>query len=174
MSIPLFLFFSVCLLFEIRVRIEEIPRVRPVCSGCEYSLEGLPDRGVCPECGLVYEPLAPSRQVESLAYRPGALTYWAVCVVLLLVFEVSGIGRYVYGWGVIQSYLNDGYRLDVATNAAFLRELSRGGGYFGEMVISWWIGCTPLIGLMARGRARYTALAAGTLGFVLAVFLAGL
>lgn len=54
------------------------------CPHCRYCLEGLPDAGLCPECGTHYEP-AP-RPTLVVALRPGrfpaALAAIAVCAAM--------------------------------------------------------------------------------------------
>ena len=173
MSIPLLLFFSAWLLFEFRVREEQIRPLYPECAHCRYDLKGLPDTGLCPECGERYLPTRPVRQVEHFVYRRGTVGYWLVCVALAAAFEYWEVGQLLFAWGTIQSYLDDGYRLDVATNAAWKRDLARGGAYFGQWVGSWWIGCTPIIGLMCRGWKRYAALVVGTTIAMSTVILLG-
>src|SRR5262245_59421696 len=54
------------------------------CIACGYSLEGLPERGVCPECGI---PIARSRDVGP-PLRP-ALCDGAVGRVYLAVFVAA-------------------------------------------------------------------------------------
>ena len=81
---------------------------------------------------------------------------------------------HVFAWGTIRSYLDDGYRLDVAANAAMKLEWEQGAVYWGQWIGAWWFGCTPIVGLMCRGRKRYVALLVGTIIALATVFLLGL
>lgn len=175
MSLPLFLFFSLWLLFELKTFEEEVEPIDPACGSCGYSLRGLPGEGVCPECGRRY---LPSRHVnvkqnERIVYRRGTIVYWLVCALLVGALEYWEVGVHLYAWGTIRGYLDDGYRIDVARNAAFKRELASGGVYLGWWLGSWWFGVTPIIGLMCRGWRRYVALAVGSVAMLAVIVVMG-
>ena len=172
MSVLLFLLCSACLLFETQPFTDRVRVLDPVCEFCKYSLRGLPDHGRCPECGEFYSnPWRRVRQVEKLVFRRGVWRFWLFALAAVILYESTGLGACVFAHRVIQSYLDDGYPIEVATNAAFKRELSNGGEVVGQVLGGLWLGASPLLGLVATGLRRYVLLVGGA---VVALFLVSL
>ena len=157
MGVVLFVLFGVLVLFEHRT-VEVVNRADPACPGCGYCLGGLPPRGLCPECGGQYFPEPASRPVDRLGLRAGVLPFLIVALATVIVYEATGIGRWLYAQGVIQSYLDAGYRPEVAVNAAFKRELARGGADGVQALGGSWLGVSPMLALMPPGGPRYAVL----------------
>ncbi|MFG0313897.1 MAG: hypothetical protein ACF8LL_06910, partial [Phycisphaerales bacterium] len=72
------------LLFRlIVVRIETVVVERPCainCRSCSYDLTGLADVGVCPECGVPYQPVVSEPSTRIVVHRDRA----AACAVNLV------------------------------------------------------------------------------------------
>jgi hypothetical protein len=69
----------------------------PSCPGCGFSLQGLADRGACPECGSAYDPsnafaLIPPSTLRSLVHG-GAPLAWGLLLTLVLWLIGAWSGR---------------------------------------------------------------------------------
>lgn len=173
MNVFLFIVFSIFSLVENRTIINDSGLANPRCTHCRYSLRGLPGEGLCPECG---QPYHPSKQVttrERIALRRGALPFWLFCLVAFALLLTTRAGERLYAWSTIKSYLDDGYRLDVATNAAFKRELRNGAALGAQWFAEWWFACSPLLCVLLRGWRRYPAFILGALAILAFLLWAG-
>jgi hypothetical protein len=174
MAYSIFFLFSGVLLLELRTFEDRVRVLDPICEYCRYSLRGLPNEGRCPECGESYDPYRRVRQVERLAFRRGVLWYWLFALAAMLVFELTDAGTRLYAHDIIQSYRDDGYSLEVATNAAFKRELGQGRAFVGQWVGAWWFGVSPLLGRMFQGRTRCAVLVGGGVVVLFLIRVSGL
>lgn len=69
------------------------PRADPHCGHCGFSLTGLPDHGLCPECGTDYDP----RRSYWLLQAPSAsASFWHFAEILLvgIAIVIAGITAY--------------------------------------------------------------------------------
>ncbi len=79
------------------------PRIEPHCDHCGFPLRGLPEEGVCPECGTAYTPTSASRLQTPPSVGEALTTLlapWFVLGGVALVAMISGGARLRWG-GII-------------------------------------------------------------------------
>lgn len=159
--------------------VREVARERPMgdsCEGCGYSLRGLPESGVCPECGGAYVGNGTERVVQRgwslTVVRPGLLVFTLVFVLAVGVWPELARGSIVR-WIEAEALIHRGYRQDVAWRAVTLGPTYRYGRHGGALAPQA-IGAAflPLVGrLPGRWAWRVTlAVCAFTVGGAIAMW----
>lgn len=78
------------------------------CQSCGYDRSGLPEGGLCPECGATYQPaggdaerLSPGASQAVVALGLGVLS-WAGLLGMGVLGVVMGVMAFVVGLGAVQ------------------------------------------------------------------------
>jgi hypothetical protein len=112
-----------------------------VCPNCKYDLEGLPAKGICPECGRVYG--------EKVVLRVGWKFRWAIVPRVLVAMLVPAIGPFMSVWElawIMQAKYQ--WTWDAAWYQSAERELSTAVLFTVPFLINSWV----LVGLPRRGK----------------------
>lgn len=119
------------------------------CVGCGYAIDGLPEDGVCPECGIEVERslkgelmLKASPEYLAMLHRGSVLTLTALLLQLLNVFASAffGMAFGMMGYGPVVSLL---------LVFAFVQF-----GLGGLFLLGWWMLSTPLPSLKDAPQAN--------------------
>ena len=119
------------------------------CVGCGYALDGLPDDGACPECGIEVERslkgelmLKASPEYLATLHRGSVLALTALILQLLNVFASAffGMAFGMMGYGRVDSLL---------LVIAFVQF-----GFGGLLLLGWWMLSTPLPSLKDAPQAN--------------------
>ncbi len=153
--------------------LREVPGTRmvgEVCEGCGYSLSGLPERGVCPECGGGFDGNGPARRVEwgwrIVVLRPWLLAFTLVCVLAAGVWPGLTSTTFI-DWLEARALIARGYRADVAWRAA--RMPSWGGACGGGLEYTpaaYVAAFLPLVGRMPGRWGWRVAISLAAVGLV--------
>lgn len=150
--------------------LREVPRkklIGEVCEPCGYSLRGLPDCGVCPECGNAFQGNSPRREVDwgwkLTVERPGLLAFALLCAVAAGVWP-GLTNTTIADWLEAIELIARGYRADVAWRA--VRMPASGGCGLETTPSAILAAFIPLVGRLPPKWGWRVAIALATVGLV--------